>query len=135
MHFYFSKSKSANISHARIQEFLSGWVHTRRSEKSLDNVVFFFFFFKSSTYFTVYRGGPTVLLRRKLLFQGSRGGPTFSRGVQMQISIETHITCDFPGGVRTPYPPLWIRTCIRDGTFFQFHKSKVYFLGMRTNYA
>ena len=45
-------------------------------------------------------------------------GPTFSRvggggvqlfpgGVQMLISIETHITCDFPGGgggVRTLYP-------------------------------
>ena len=32
------------------------------------------------------------------IFQG--GGPTFSRGVQMLISIETHITiaCDFPGG-------------------------------------
>ena len=32
------------------------------------------------------------------------GGPTFSRGggVQMLISIETHITCDFPG----PPPPL-----------------------------
>ena len=29
----------------------------------------------------------------------------------MLISIETHITCDFPGwGVRTPYHPLWIRT-------------------------
>ena len=28
-------------------------------------------------------------------------------GVQMLISIETHIrTCYFPGGVRTPYPPL-----------------------------
>ena len=32
-------------------------------------------------------------------------------GVRMLISIETHITCDFPrgggggGGVRTPYPP------------------------------
>ena len=23
----------------------------------------------------------------------------------MLISIETHITCDFPGGVQTPYPP------------------------------
>ena len=37
-------------------------------------------------------------------------GPTFSRGgggIQMLISIETHmtITCDFPGGVWTPYPP------------------------------
>ena len=27
----------------------------------------------------------------------------------MLISIETHITYDFPGGVRTP-TPLWIRT-------------------------
>ena len=58
-----------------------------------------------------------VLLQRKLLSKGFRGGPTFSRGVQlfqgggggggvqMHLSIETHITCDFPGGVRTPYPP------------------------------
>ena len=23
----------------------------------------------------------------------------------MPISIETHITCDFPGGIRTPYHP------------------------------
>ena len=40
-----------------------------------------------------------------------RGGQFFSRGggggVQMLISTETHIrTCYFPGGVRTPYPPL-----------------------------
>ena len=28
--------------------------------------------------------------------------------------IEIHITCDFPGGggVRTPCPTLWIRTCL-----------------------
>ena len=38
------------------------------------------------------------------IFQG--GGPTFSRGVQMLISIETHITCDFPGGGSgPPIPP------------------------------
>ena len=50
-------------------------------------------------------------------------GPTFSRGGgggvgrvqlfpgggQMLISIETHITCDFPGGSE-PLSPLWIRT-------------------------
>ena len=30
--------------------------------------------------------------------------------VQVLISIETHITCDFPVGVWTPYHPLWIRT-------------------------
>ena len=59
-----------------------------------------------------------VLLQRKLYFQriqrgpnvsgGGGGGPACSGGggVQMLISIETHITCDFPGGGgRTPYPP------------------------------
>ena len=38
-------------------------------------------------------------------FQGGGGG------VQMQISIDTHIrTCFFPGGVSGPPIPLWIRT-------------------------
>ena len=50
----------------------------------------------SSTYFTVYRGVQWFY-------------DTFSRGVLMPISIETHITitCDFPGGggVWTPYSP------------------------------
>ena len=26
-------------------------------------------------------------------------------GVKMLISIETHITCDLSGGIRSPYPP------------------------------
>ena len=61
----------------------------------------------SSTFFTVYRGGPMVLLHIfqgvVQLFPGGGGGG----GVQMLISIETHvtITCDFPGVVWTPYPP------------------------------
>ena len=48
-------------------------------------------------------------------FQGSRGGPTFSRGgggsnffqggSNCLFPIETHITCDFPGGSGTPVPP------------------------------
>ena len=42
------------------------------------------------------------------------GGQTFFRGrglgVQMVI-LETHITCDFPGGSANPLSPLWIRTC------------------------
>ena len=51
--------------------------------------------------------------KKTIIFYGLRGGggqhlpgrPTFSRGggVQMLISIETHITCDF-GGLWTPYP-------------------------------
>ena len=53
-----------------------------------------------------YTGGdPMVLLQRKLLF-GSRGGPTFSSGgVQILISIEPHITCDFPGAGPDPLSP------------------------------
>ena len=65
-----------------------------------------------------------VLLQRKLYFSkdstfsrgggvqhfpggGGGGAPNFFQvgGVQMLISIETHIACDFPGVVWTPYPP------------------------------
>ena len=31
-------------------------------------------------------------------FPGGGGGPTFSRGSNCLFPIETHITCDFPGG-------------------------------------
>ena len=65
---------------------------------------------------------------KNILFQGSRGvlhfpgggGSNFFQGgggggggVQMLISIETHITCDFPGGrgALDPLSPLWICTC------------------------
>ena len=37
-----------------------------------------------------------------------QGGPNFFQGggeVKMLISIETHITCDFPGGGPDPYAP------------------------------
>ena len=68
-----------------------------------------------------------VLLLRKLYlyftkdpeavhyFLGAAGGvrlfPGGGGGVQMLISIETHIrTCYFPGGVSGPPIPLWIRT-------------------------
>ena len=49
--------------------------------------------------------------RGSLIFQGGGGCPTFSRGVQMLISIETLIALVIfqGGGVRTPIP-LWIRT-------------------------
>ena len=65
-----------------------------------------------------------VLLLRKLYsyftkdpeavhyFQGAGVSNFFQgEGVQMLISIETHIsTCYFPGGVSGPPTPLWIRT-------------------------
>ena len=78
------------------------------------------FFFQSSAYFTEVKWS---ISKKSIIFQGSRGGPTFSRGgggfqlfpggSNSLFPIETHITCDFPGGgvVRTPCPPLWIRTC------------------------
>ena len=44
-------------------------------------------------------------------FRGGGGCPTFFQGVQMLISIETHIhTYYFPGGVSGPPIPLWIHT-------------------------
>ena len=73
---------------ARIQESLSegvrGGGEARLPKNNRNNV-----FLNPSTDFTVIHWGPTFL----------RGG------VQMLISIKTHITCDFPEGVRTPCPP------------------------------
>ena len=75
-----------------------------------------------------------VISKKTIIFKGFRGGPTFSRGegnffhggwgggVQWEISIETHITCDFPGG-GDPISPLLIRTC--DFTiYFSYFKRK-----------
>ena len=69
-------------------------------------------FFQSSTYFTEVQYS-----KKTIIFQGSRGGPTFSRrrgggggpnffqGVNCLIfPIETYITCDFPGGPGRPVP-------------------------------
>ena len=52
-----------------------------------------------------------ILLQRKLYFsdpEGVQHFPVGGGGVQILISIEPHITCDFPGwgGVRTPCPPM-----------------------------
>ena len=62
---------------ARIQEFFQGG---SRPENSLDNLFF-------SVLNLFYRGGPVVLLQRKLYFskdpegvQHFLGGPTFSKG-------------------------------------------------------
>ena len=51
-----------------------------------------------------------VLLLRKLYFSDPEGVQHFpgGGGGQILISIEPHITCDFPGGggVWTPCPPM-----------------------------
>ena len=78
------------------------------------------FYLVLSLFYSLQRGSKVFIAEKTILilYQGSRGGPLFSGGgcqifsrggVQMLISIETHIrTCYFPGGgnVRTPYPPL-----------------------------
>ena len=54
-----------------------------------------------------------VNFKEKYYFQGSGGGPNYSRGVQLipggsncLFPIETQITCDFPGGGSpAPCPP------------------------------
>ena len=96
------------------------------SENSSDNV------FLDLNLFYSFKEGVQWLFQRKLLFSKVfRGGPTFSRGsnfsgggggggVQILFSIETHITCDFPGGT-DPLSPLWIRTCDFT-TYFSYFK-------------
>ena len=97
-------------------------------KKSSDNVFFFFFFFLVLSLF--YR---SQMVNFKEIYHFSRfqRGATFSRGggggsnffqggSNSLLPIETHITCDFPGGggggggggeSGPPVPPLWIRTC------------------------
>ena len=75
-----------------------------------------------SLFYSLQRGSNGFIAEKTILilYQGSRGGPLFSRGdvklfpggVQMLISLETHVrTCYFlGGGVSGPPIPLWIRT-------------------------
>ena len=79
------------------------------------------FYLALRLFYSLQRGSNGLIAEKTILilYRGYRGGPLFSRGgglsnffqgggVQMLISIETHIrTCYFPrGGGRTPYPPL-----------------------------
>ena len=74
-----------------------------------------FFFFFSSLVLSLFLRKSNGQFQRNLSFfkvsegvqhfpggGGGGGGPTFSNCL---FPIETHITCDFPGGVRTPCPP------------------------------
>ena len=96
--------------HARIQDFLSGGVQVSLTKKKALTLFFFCFFlvlslfyrsqmvnFKEIYHFSRFQRGPT--------FSRGGGGPTFRGGSNCLFPIETHITCDFPGGVRTPCPP------------------------------
>ena len=92
-----------------------GGLQARQPENSLDKVVFFC----PQLILQFTEGIQGFITEKTILYQGSRGGPTFSRGgggvqlfpgggggVQMLISVETHITCDFHGGeTRPPITP------------------------------
>ena len=79
------------------------------------------FYLVLSLFYSLKRGSKGFIAEKTILmlYKGSRGGPLFSGGggvllfpggVQMLISIETHIrTCYFPGGVSGSPIPLWIR--------------------------
>ena len=58
--------------------------------------------FKEIYHFSRFQRGSNIFQGGVLLFPG---------GSNCLFPIETQITCDFPGGVQTPCPPLWIRTC------------------------
>ena len=88
-----------------------GGVQVNLTKKSTDNVFFFFlssayftevtWFFEENYHFSSFQRGSKI-------FQGVGGGG----GSNCLFPIETHITCDFPGGGGPDplSPPFWIRT-------------------------
>ena len=76
------------------------------------------FFSPQLIFYRLQSGSNGFITEKTILFQESRGVPTFSRlvptfsrggvgGVQMLISVETQIACEFPRwGSRPPIPPL-----------------------------
>ena len=70
---------------------------------------FFFVFFSPQLVLQFTEGSNGFITEKTILFKGSRG-PTFLRGggsrVQVLISIETHITCDFSWGGGGSGPPI-----------------------------
>ena len=98
------------------RNFRQGGGGPGQSDKKISDVVFFTFYLFSPQLILQKSNGH---FQRNLSFfkvpegvQHFPGGPTFSRGggggSNCLFPIETHITCDFPGGgggVRTPCPP------------------------------
>ena len=100
--------------HARIQDFLSRGIQARQPENSRHNVFlgfFFYLFLVLKLFYSLQEGVQWFYYRENYTFsriqRGSnifQGGPASSRGVQILISIEPHITCDFPGGLDPLFP-------------------------------
>ena len=118
-------------------QFLRGFrdycqgVQVHLPENSSDNVVFCFLVL---SLFYSFTEGVQWLFQRKLLFlkvsEGSNffkgGGQLFPwrGGVQWVISIETHKTCDFPGGGGGPHIPPMDPHMRFHNLFFLFQKEQ-----------
>ena len=118
--------------------FCQGGSRPDSQKTGLTTFLFFFYFtvlhlqrvgkfdgyFKENYNFPRFQRGSNIFKGESNFFQG---GSNFFQGgrIQMLISIETHITCDFSGGgVRTP-TPLWIRTLSTWDLLIPFvHKSQ-----------
>ena len=83
-----------------------GGVQVNLTKKAL-TTFFFCFFFLSSAYSSEVKW---LISKKTIIFQGSRGVQLFpgGGGSNCLFPIETHITCDFPGGpdLLSPPPPL-----------------------------
>ena len=91
--------------HVRIQEFSSGGVQVRLTKKALTT----FFFFSPQL---ILRKSNGQFQRNLSFFKVPEWVQHFPGGVQLfpggsncLFPIETHITCDFPGGSGPPVPP------------------------------
>ena len=99
--------------HAQIQEFSSGGGGGPGQSDKKKALTFFFVFF--SPQLILQKSNGQFQRNQSLLkvpegvqhFPGGGGVQLFPGGSNCLFPIETHITCDFPGGgVRTPCPPL-----------------------------
>ena len=76
-------------------------------------ILYFFTVQKGRNIYRGGGGGPTFYYYFFFFFFGGGGGGV--GGVQILISIETYITCDFSGGGGSGPPiPLWIRAWVRN---------------------
>ena len=100
-----------------------GGVHVNLTKKALTTLFvccccFFAFFlvlslfyrskmvnFKEKYHFSRFRREYKYFFFFFFFWGGGGGSNFFQGGVHCLFPIETHITCDFPGGVRTPCPP------------------------------
>ena len=106
--------------HLRIQDFLSGGGGSR---KQPGQRCLCFVFLVLNLFYSLQRGvgSNDFITEKTILFQGSRGGPTFSMGSNFFARggggpnasfYRNPYNVIFQGGDPDPIPPpLWIRTC------------------------